>query len=225
MYQDSLYRRLKGSLFKGKYVPVAYSENDVADSGSSKTYSAKPPKASTKLYKRPIDVPVLPDVPSSPELNQAIVVKPQSENALANRPESKSFIASAFAWQGSVTPKVLLRVAVAATYAAAVCFASTIAPTFSVPITPFEYSGAVLALILVLRVNAGHDRWWEARKLWGNIVNQSRNLALVICGYCGKKDEHVNDTLKWIAAWPHVMRQSLRNEKSLPIRLSLNSGF
>ncbi|WP_211302550.1 bestrophin family ion channel [Nannocystis exedens] len=30
-------------------------------------------------------------------------------------------------------------------------------------------------LFLVLRTNAGYERWWEARKLWGGIVNQSRS--------------------------------------------------
>jgi ion channel-forming bestrophin family protein len=119
------------------------------------------------------------------------------------------------AWQGSVTPRVLPRVAVVAAYAAVVYAASRFAPAFSIPVTPFEYSGAVLTLILVLRVNAGHDRWWEARKIWGSIVNQSRNLAMVVYSYNEKKDELVDNTLRWIAAWPHVMRESLRNEKSL----------
>ena len=36
-----------------------------------------------------------------------------------------------------------------------------------------------LGALLVLRTNAGYERWWEARKLWGGIVNQSRNLAIL----------------------------------------------
>lgn len=139
---------------------------------------------------------------------------PFRENSFVNQPESKSFFATAFAWHGSITPSVLPRVLVTAIYATAVYFASEYVPSFSIPITPFEYSGAVLALLLVLRVNAGQDRWWEARKIWGTIVNQSRNLALVIYGYSENRDESVA-ALKWIAAWPHVMRESLRKENSL----------
>ena len=135
--------------------------------------------------------------------------------SLTNQAESKSFLATALAWQGSVTPRVLPRVAVAAAYATGVYWIASFVPDFSLPITPFEYSGAVLALLLVLRVNAGHDRWWEARKIWGGIVNQSRNLAVVVYGYSEKKDELVTTALRWIAAWPHVMRESLRNENSL----------
>ena len=149
---------------------------------------------------------------------QIIAFEPPSVGeltSLTNQAESKSFLATALAWHGSVTPRVIPRVAVAAAYATAVCWIATFFPNFLLPITPFEYSGAVLALLIVLRVNAGHDRWWEARKIWGGIVNQSRNLAVVVYGYSEKKDELVTTALKWIAAWPHVMRESLRKENSL----------
>lgn len=142
-------------------------------------------------------------------------IETSEQGSLTNQAESKSFLATALAWQGSVTPRVLPRVAVAALYATAVYFVATFAPEIALPITPFEYSGAVLALILVLRVNAGHDRWWEARKIWGGIVNQSRNLALVVHGYTEQQDAAVARLLKWIASWPYVMRDSLRKEKTL----------
>lgn len=88
-------------------------------------------------------------------------------------------------------------------------------PQFSISITPFEYSGAVLGLLLVLRVNAGLDRWWEARKIWGSIVNQSRNLAIIGYEYTPVRDEVTETFLRWVAVWPHVMRESLRREKAL----------
>lgn len=40
--------------------------------------------------------------------------------------------------------------------------------------------GFVLALLLVFRTNSAYDRWWEGRKLWGALVNNSRNLAFKI---------------------------------------------
>jgi len=88
-------------------------------------------------------------------------------------------------------------------------------PEFSISITPFEYSGAVLGLLLVARVNQGLDRWWEARKIWGSIVNQSRNLAIIAYQYTPKKDELTSLFLRWVAAFPHVMRESLRKERNL----------
>ena len=38
--------------------------------------------------------------------------------------------------------------------------------------------GFVISLLLVFRTNTAYDRWWEGRKLWGSLVNNSRNLAL-----------------------------------------------
>src|SRR5690606_838677 len=38
--------------------------------------------------------------------------------------------------------------------------------------------GFVLSLLLVFRTNTAYDRWWEARKMWGKLVNDSRNLSV-----------------------------------------------
>lgn len=38
--------------------------------------------------------------------------------------------------------------------------------------------GFVISLLLVFRTNTAYDRWWEGRKHWGSLVNNSRNLAL-----------------------------------------------
>lgn len=141
--------------------------------------------------------------------------KRKSRLQIPNQPESKSFLATALAWQGSVTPRVLPRVIVMAIYAMGIHWWASHVPELAMPVTPFEYSGAVLALILVQRVNAGHDRWWEARKIWGSIVNQSRNLALVVMSYTEGQTSTTHELVRWVAAWPHVMRQSLRRELDL----------
>lgn len=36
----------------------------------------------------------------------------------------------------------------------------------------------VISMLLVFRTNTAYERWWEGRKLWGTLVNSSRNLAL-----------------------------------------------
>ncbi|NEU08868.1 bestrophin [Flavihumibacter sp. R14] len=38
--------------------------------------------------------------------------------------------------------------------------------------------GFAISILLVFRTNTAYDRWWEGRKLWGGLVNNSRNLAL-----------------------------------------------
>jgi len=36
----------------------------------------------------------------------------------------------------------------------------------------------ILGLVLMFRINRAYARWWEARTLWGTLVNVSRNLAI-----------------------------------------------
>lgn len=43
--------------------------------------------------------------------------------------------------------------------------------------------GVILGLFLVLRTNTAYDRWWEGRKLWGQLVNDSRHLAIKLSIY------------------------------------------
>jgi putative membrane protein len=38
--------------------------------------------------------------------------------------------------------------------------------------------GFVFSLLLAFRINSAYDRWWEGRKIWGSLTNNSRNLAL-----------------------------------------------
>jgi putative membrane protein len=38
--------------------------------------------------------------------------------------------------------------------------------------------GFAISMLLVFRTNTAYDRWWEGRKLWGSLVNNSRNLSM-----------------------------------------------
>jgi len=42
---------------------------------------------------------------------------------------------------------------------------------------PLPLLGSAIALVITLRNNAAYDRWWEARSLWGSVVNNSRSFA------------------------------------------------
>lgn len=48
--------------------------------------------------------------------------------------------------------------------------------------------GIVLGLFLVFRINSAYDRWWEGRKLWGALVNSTRNFALKLNAYLDRND-------------------------------------
>ncbi len=49
--------------------------------------------------------------------------------------------------------------------------------------------GFVLSLLLVFRTNTAYDRWWEGRKLWGALVNNSRSLAIKLNALLNPDDE------------------------------------
>ena len=47
-------------------------------------------------------------------------------------------------------------------------------------LTVYSLIGFVISLLLVFRTNTAYDRWWEGRKKWGALVNDTRNLAIKV---------------------------------------------
>ncbi len=138
-----------------------------------------------------------------------------------SKPLAYSYWLGTFVVRGSVAPRIILDVIGFGALAVATVFLSQFASkhfeiSLSIPSGPFEVAGAVLGLLLVLRLNAGYERWWEARKLWGGIVNQSRNLAIAGLAYGPMDQQWREQFIKWVAAFPHVTRRSLRNERQVP---------
>src|SRR3954466_1906709 len=41
-----------------------------------------------------------------------------------------------------------------------------------------QIAGFIISMVLVFRINTAYDRWWEGRKLWGALINNTRNLAI-----------------------------------------------
>jgi len=54
--------------------------------------------------------------------------------------------------------------------------------------TVYQLLGFVISLLLIFRTNTAYDRWWEGRKLWGSIVNDSRNFMLKINASLNKQE-------------------------------------
>ena len=135
--------------------------------------------------------------------------------------DPRNFWREAFAWQGSVTPLVIPYVLAFGLIAAAICILAWLEDRLyhvkiGLEIAPFEIAGAALGLLLILRTNAGYDRWWEARKMWGGIVNQSRNLTISALSY-GPADPRWRESfVHWAAVFPHVARCNLRGQQPSP---------
>lgn len=79
--------------------------------------------------------------------------------------------------------------------------------------------GTAISLLLAFNINQSYDRWWEARKVWGAIVNDSRSLILQVKGFISHDYEHkegASFVVKKIAyrqiAWCYCLGQSLRGQ-------------
>ena len=59
---------------------------------------------------------------------------------------------------------------------------------------PIGVLGTALSIFLSFRNNAAYDRWWEARKIWGGIVNYSRTFAMQVFTYIS--DDHLSEDEK-----------------------------
>lgn len=86
----------------------------------------------------------------------------------------------------------------------------------TIDITSFEFGGAVIGLLLVLRTNEGNGRWYEARKFWGGIVNQCRNIATASLAHGPADPAWRRASVRWTIAFAHACRRSLRNERDIP---------
>jgi len=76
--------------------------------------------------------------------------------------------------------------------------------------------GLALGLLLVFRTNASYDRFWEGRRQWGSIINESRNLARGVRVYMSKgAPDLVEPILSGASAFAHATMNALRQTEGL----------
>ena len=56
-------------------------------------------------------------------------------------------------------------------------------------ITVYSLIGFVISLLLVFRTNTAYDRWWEGRRKWGEVVNDTRNMAVKLSPLLKEKSD------------------------------------
>jgi ion channel-forming bestrophin family protein len=88
----------------------------------------------------------------------------------------------------------------------------------SIPLNIPMIAGTVLSLLLAFRSNQAYDRWWEARIIWGAIVNDSRTLARQILTFTGMavdeegRSRFTEKLVRRQMAWCHSLSHSLRRQ-------------
>jgi putative membrane protein len=95
---------------------------------------------------------------------------------------------------------------------------------------PLSVAGVALGTLLAFRNSATYDRYWEARTLWGRLVNASRTFArqLVVffhhmpaetgpaagqvSGLCRAREQYIQEMTYRVMAFAHALRHHLRRE-------------
>jgi len=85
-------------------------------------------------------------------------------------------------------------------------------PRLFIATAPVSLIGGFLAFLLVLRTNSSYDRWWEGRKVWGMVVNRTRDLSRQAIGWVD--DPAVAEYLcRWCIAFAVSLKEHLRGLK------------
>ncbi|MEM8678188.1 MAG: bestrophin family ion channel [Planctomycetota bacterium] len=86
---------------------------------------------------------------------------------------------------------------------------------YNFPVTIVTVLGTVIGLILAFRTNSAYARWWEARTLWGAIVNDSRTWTRQLLQFVGSQEDHA-DVVRRMGyrqiAWCYALCRSLREQ-------------
>jgi len=160
---------------------------------------------------------------STPErlFNEVRRIKGSAIMIVRDRPSGLSLF---FVIRGSVLPSIwkVLLVNIAVAVAVTVVHGDLFDLKITLTAIPFTLIGLPLAIFLGFRNNAAYDRYWEGRKLWGNLVTNAQNLSRQ-CQNLIRQSEPFNANLGLTdvrvrmiyrsIAYAHALRHRLRNTK------------
>src|SRR5262245_1653973 len=125
--------------------------------------------------------------------------------------DGKNWIRICFALRGSVAPRLLPRVAIAAGLGVLAWWAAQNAG-FAIPPLAHTLIGVALGLLLVFRTNASFSRYVEARMLLGRVLDSSRDLARQLATLVPAHPEwpaRRGDMLRWLGAFYRLLAQNV----------------
>ncbi len=96
-------------------------------------------------------------------------------------------------------------------------------PVLALNFTPIGVLGSALAIFVAFRNNSAYGRWWEARQIWGGIVNSSRVLARLVITFsdshahqpnyqADRSEQFKREMVHLCIAWVHSLRFHLRRQ-------------
>ncbi len=83
----------------------------------------------------------------------------------------------------------------------------------TIPLSVTGFAGTILSLLLAFRTSQSYERWWEARVVWGAIVNDSRTLVRQVKQFFPKTEEGLSiakDFARRQSVWCFALGEGLR---------------
>ncbi len=130
-----------------------------------------------------------------------------------------SWLRMLFVMRGSVLPKISTRLLLVAAVATLVTLVHGDVLGWRVGLTyvPFTSIGVALAIFLGFRNTASYERYWEARKLWGEMLNASRSLTRQYVAWVGGRDPaRARSFVLRLIGFVHALRHQLRQTDPIP---------
>lgn len=127
--------------------------------------------------------------------------------------------------RGTLVREISLRVLACVLWAALVVGVHLHVRPVAISVTVHSLVGVALGLLLVFRTNASYDRFWEGRKLWGGIVNETRNAVRMASVHLVEAPDLLHRFTRWTAIFPWAAMSTLRGESELgPVVAELNEA-
>src|SRR3954463_10822808 len=119
-----------------------------------------------------------------------------------------------FVWQGSVLPQILPRLLVLLVLSVIVVYYHGEFFHYKIPLnaSPFTLIGIALAIFLGFYNNASYDRFWEGRKLWGALLNDTRSLCRQVSTMSGyeERSSEIKMFVSLLIAFVYALKHQLR---------------
>lgn len=85
-------------------------------------------------------------------------------------------------------------------------------------------TSVVIGLLLAFRTNSAYERWWEGRKLWGQLVNDLRNLSAKAAVFVDLDDSQREKFNQLLIAFPAALKEHLRGQNVDLVSFGLRSA-
>ncbi len=123
-----------------------------------------------------------------------------------------------FVWRGSLLARILPQLCTLVLLSTLIVLLKRYCPGLLPDLTPIPFTllGIALAIFLSFRNSVSYDRFWEARKLWGGVLNDTRALTRQQLTVAEASDEQNRQFVYSLIAFVHALRAQLRQTDATP---------